>query len=65
MTALERRAAELGKRELHLDTADQPDSMAFYLSLGYREVGRKPSPYGEWTTVYYVKTLEPAPPGRA
>ncbi len=31
MTALERRAVELGKRELHLDTADQPDSIAFYL----------------------------------
>nr|WP_202889627.1 GNAT family N-acetyltransferase [Actinopolymorpha rutila] len=57
MNALERRAAELGNRELHLDTADQPDSTAFYLNLGYREVDREPSPYGEWTTVYYVKLL--------
>jgi GNAT superfamily N-acetyltransferase len=65
MAALERRAAELGKRELHLDSADQPDSIAFYLSLGYREVDREPSPYGDWTTVYYAKGLETEPAGRA
>jgi ribosomal protein S18 acetylase RimI-like enzyme len=58
MTALEERAGRLGMRELHLDTAtNQPEAMAFYRSLGYREEGREHRPGWSWTLVYYVKTL--------
>ncbi|WP_203917771.1 GNAT family N-acetyltransferase [Rugosimonospora africana] len=63
MTGLERRAVELGMRGTHLDTAtNQPEAMAFYESLGYREIGREHRPEWTWTLVYYAKTLEP-PPG--
>ncbi|GAA5199089.1 GNAT family N-acetyltransferase [Rugosimonospora acidiphila] len=62
MTALERRAAELGLRGTYLDTAtNQPEAMAFYRGLGYREVGRERRPEWSWTLVYYVKDT----PGRA
>jgi ribosomal protein S18 acetylase RimI-like enzyme len=58
MTALERRAVELGMRQAHLDTAtNQPEAMAFYRSLGYREIGREHQPGWSWTLVYYLKTL--------
>ena len=58
MAELERRAAELGLRAMRLDTAtNQPEAMAFYQSLGYREVGREHQPGWTWTLVYYTKTL--------
>ena len=58
MTALEQRATRLGMRRLHLDTAtNQPEAMAFYRSLGYRETGREHRSGWSWTLVYYVKTL--------
>jgi ribosomal protein S18 acetylase RimI-like enzyme len=58
MAALERRAGQLGLRELHLDTAtNQPEAMAFYGSLGYQEVGREHQPGWSWTLVYYAKML--------
>jgi ribosomal protein S18 acetylase RimI-like enzyme len=38
MTELERRAVLAGLRSMHLDTAtNQPEAMAFYQGLGYRE----------------------------
>jgi ribosomal protein S18 acetylase RimI-like enzyme len=61
MAALEQRAGQLGIRELHLDTAtNQPEAMAFYRGLGYREVGREHQPHWSWTLVYYAKMLESA-----
>jgi ribosomal protein S18 acetylase RimI-like enzyme len=58
MAALEQRAGQLGMVELHLDTAtNQPEAMAFYRSLGYREVGREQQPGWSWTLVYYEKAL--------
>lgn len=57
MTTLEKRATELGLRELHLDTIDDPESMSFYRRLGYREVGREPVRGQSWILVYYVKPL--------
>jgi ribosomal protein S18 acetylase RimI-like enzyme len=54
MAALEQRAERLGIRALHLDTAtNQPEAMAFYRSLGYREH----RPGWSWTLVYYAKVL--------
>ena len=42
---LEQRAAHLGMRETHLDTAtNQPEAMAFYEGFGYREIGREHRP---------------------
>jgi ribosomal protein S18 acetylase RimI-like enzyme len=58
LTALADRAVALGLRQLHLDTAtNQPEAMAFYRSLGYRETHREHQPGWTWTLVYYVKTL--------
>lgn len=59
MTALETRAAARGFREAHLDTAtNQPEAVAFYLALGYQEVGRETRPGWTWTLVYFTKSLE-------
>ncbi|MDQ3855545.1 MAG: GNAT family N-acetyltransferase [Chloroflexota bacterium] len=56
LEALERRALELGYRELHLDTTPvQLAAMAMYEQLGYQEVGR-----GEWhgfEKIYFEKEL--------
>lgn len=56
LTALERRARELGCRELHLDTTSaQEAAMRLYEQRGYREVRR-----GEWRgleMIYYEKRL--------
>jgi ribosomal protein S18 acetylase RimI-like enzyme len=60
MDALETRGAELGFREAWLDTAtNQPEAMAFYEGLGYRETGRETRPGWTWTLVYYLKELRP------
>jgi ribosomal protein S18 acetylase RimI-like enzyme len=59
---LERRAAAAGVRTAHLDTAaNQPEAMAFYQRLGYREVGRQTQPGWTWTLVYYEKELTEPP----
>lgn len=59
MAELERRASGHGLRAMRLDTAtNQPEAMAFYQSLGYREIGRECQPGWTWTLVYYAKTLE-------
>ena len=56
MGALERRAAQRGMRQTHLDTAtNQPEAMAFYRSLGHREIGRERQPGWSWTSVYYLR----------
>jgi ribosomal protein S18 acetylase RimI-like enzyme len=58
MTRLETDAAALGYGQAWLDTAtNQPDAMAFYRSIGYREIGRRTRPEWTWTLVYYVKDL--------
>ncbi|WP_077057594.1 GNAT family N-acetyltransferase [Streptomyces sp. MP131-18] len=61
MAALEAEACALGYREAWLDTAtNQPEAMAFYQSLGYRETGRETRPEWHWTLVYHLKELRPA-----
>lgn len=58
MTELEWRAVRAGLRSAFLDTAtNQPEAMAFYQGLGYREVGRERQPDWTWTLVYYLKEL--------
>jgi ribosomal protein S18 acetylase RimI-like enzyme len=58
MTELEQRATHQGLRSVLLDTAtNQPEAMAFYQGLGYREVGRERQPSWTWTLVYYAKNL--------
>jgi N-acetylglutamate synthase-like GNAT family acetyltransferase len=58
MEAVEHRAAQLGYQETFLDTAtNQPDAVAFYDALGYREVGRESRPDWRWTLVYFAKQL--------
>lgn len=60
MTRLESDAARRGFRQAWLDTAtNQPEAMAFYLSLGYREQGRETRARWDWTLVYYLKDLHP------
>jgi len=54
MESLERRAAELGFLELHLDTTEeQPEAIAFYRSLGYRDAGTAKMP--NWTLLFFTK----------
>ncbi|MYS21938.1 MULTISPECIES: GNAT family N-acetyltransferase [unclassified Streptomyces] len=56
--ALEARGRDLGFHEAWLDTAtNQPEAMAFYRSLGYREVGRTSHPDWHWTLAYHLKPL--------
>lgn len=58
MATLEARAAELGVRELHLDTAtNQPEAVAFYRGIGYEEVRQETRPEWSWTLVYFAKRL--------
>lgn len=59
MTALEERARDLGLRHMVLDTADnQPEAIAFYRRLGYRETGRERRPGWTWTLVYFTKRFD-------
>jgi ribosomal protein S18 acetylase RimI-like enzyme len=56
VSELERRALDAGFFGIHLDTAtNQPEAVAFYQALGYREVGRESRPAWSWTLVYFVK----------
>lgn len=58
MKTLERDAKERGFAEAWLDTAtNQPEAMAFYLSIGYDEIGRETRPEWHWTLVCYLKNL--------
>lgn len=58
MTELERRAGAAGFAQVHLNTAtNQPEAIAFYLDLGYRETGRETRPEWSWTLVYFRKSL--------
>jgi ribosomal protein S18 acetylase RimI-like enzyme len=58
MGALEAEGQAMSFREAWLDTAtNQPEAMAFYQSLGYREIGRERRPEWHWTLVYYLKGL--------
>lgn len=60
MTRLETDAAARGYRQAWLDTAtNQPEAMAFYRGIGYREIGREKRPEWDWTLVYYLKDLLP------
>lgn len=60
MGGLESRASALGLPEMFLDTAtNQPEAMAFYRALGYRETGRETRPEWSWTLVYFTKQLSP------
>jgi hypothetical protein len=44
--------------QARLDTADnQPEAMAFYMALGYRETGREHQASWAWTLIYYAKDL--------
>ncbi|HVM14352.1 MAG TPA: GNAT family N-acetyltransferase [Egibacteraceae bacterium] len=56
MDALEQRAADLGFRVMHLGTTvEQPEAIAFYRSLGYKEIGREAFP--TWVLVYFTKPV--------
>lgn len=60
MRALEDSARRLGFREMHLDTAtNQPEAVAFYRALGYKEVGRESRREWTWTLMYFTKSLRP------
>lgn len=60
MTRLETDAAARGYRQAWLDTAaNQPEAVAFYRSIGYRETGRETRPEWDWILVYYLKELLP------
>ncbi len=60
MEAVEAEGRALGFREAWLDTAtNQPEAMAFYESLGYRETGRETRPEWHGTLVHYLKELRP------
>lgn len=53
---LEKRARDMGFVGMDLDTAtNQPEAVAFYRALGYREVGRESRPEWSWTLVYFTK----------
>jgi ribosomal protein S18 acetylase RimI-like enzyme len=53
---LEKRAQGAGLVGMHLDTAtNQPEAVAFYQALGYREVGRESRSEWFWTLVYFTK----------
>ena len=57
LSALERRAAELGYVTLHLDTtAGQTAARRLYEKNGFREARR--SPLGGFERVFYEKELE-------
>ncbi|MEV0644683.1 GNAT family N-acetyltransferase [Phytomonospora sp. NPDC050363] len=56
ISALERRAREVGYRFAHLDTAtNMPEAMAFYEGIGYVETHRRRFP--KWTLAYFSKSL--------
>ncbi len=58
MKRLEVDAAGRGYSQAWLDTAtNQPDAIAFYTSIGYREIGRETRPGWTWTLVYFLKDL--------
>ena len=58
MGRLEADAVAMGYRQAWLDTAtNQPEAMAFYAGIGYREVRRESRPEWEWTLVYYLKDI--------
>lgn len=58
MSRLETDAAGLGYRQTWLDTAtNQPEAMAFYSGIGYRQIGQESRPDWDWTLVYYVKDI--------
>lgn len=58
MTGLESLARDHGYTETSLDTAtNQPEAVAFYQALGYREVGRETRLEWSWTLVYFTKPL--------
>lgn len=58
MDELEARARVDGHRELFLDTTpEQPEAIAFYEALGYREVGREARAEWTWTLIFFAKDL--------
>lgn len=58
MARIEERAFELGYGATTLDTAtNQPEAVAFYEGLGYRELRRESRPEWTWTLVYFEKVL--------
>lgn len=62
MSSLEDRARQFGIGRLHLDTAtNQPEAVAFYRALNYRELGTEHHPDWTWTLVYFGKDLTPPP----
>jgi ribosomal protein S18 acetylase RimI-like enzyme len=58
MNELERRAIALGFTELRLDTAsNQPEAVAFYHALGFRQIARETRSEWSWTLLYFTKSL--------
>lgn len=64
MGELEARARDLGIAELVLETTvEQPEAIAFYSGLGYRETGRRLVP--DWELVFFSKSLVTGTPDRS
>ncbi|TQL77021.1 acetyltransferase (GNAT) family protein [Stackebrandtia endophytica] len=58
MGALERRAAVAGHTDVILNTAtNQPEAVAFYRALGYRDVRNETRPEWHWTLIHFEKSL--------
>jgi ribosomal protein S18 acetylase RimI-like enzyme len=58
MEGLEHRGGAAGFEESYLATADnQPEAIAFYAALGYRELERETRPEWWWTLVHMAKDL--------
>lgn len=58
VTALEKRAVQLGAAKARITTAtNQPEAMAFFRDLGYEQVGRERQTGWSWTLVHFAKAL--------
>lgn len=58
VTALEKRAVQVGMRQARLTTAtNQPEAMAFFRDLGYEQTGRQREIGWSWTLVHFAKPL--------
>jgi ribosomal protein S18 acetylase RimI-like enzyme len=59
MEALASQAAASGVRRMVLETAqNQPEAIAFYESIGYRQTGTESHPDWTWTLVWFARELQ-------
>ena len=58
MEAIEAAAAAGGVRRMVLETAqNQPEAIAFYEAIGYRQTGTETRPEWTWTLVWFARDL--------